>query len=300
MKRKGSLNRDVVEKDLDAGFIRFFRFFGREGVVCREYRGAGVQRISFLVLFIAISVAAPPAFAQVDPSTLGDLGVELGKFAIVIVLVESALAALFNWRVYRALFNYRALKTPIMLAVGIMIVWIFHYDVFARAMVEVGAIAVPQGTDPNRAGNLLTGLISAMIIAGGSSGINTLFQTLGLRPALPDTPPRPQLAATEAWISVLVNGATPGNRFHVAIQPLTTQAATELAGSVELKPFGQRVREAFRSESTRFPNYGGWSLTAGQNYKIQVVDTRVQGAIPKLVYEGSFAPRAIIDFQVSV
>jgi hypothetical protein len=188
-----------------------------------------------------------------------------------------------------------------MFAVGLLIVKMFNYDLFARTMVEVGALQLPQNvTDPDGAGNWLTQLISAMIIAGGSSGINTLFQTLGLRSVLPDEPARPQLNATEAWISVLVNGAPPSDAFHIAIKPLAAASGPELAGSVEVKSFWQRLISAFRSYSNRFPNYGGWSLTAGQSYRIEIIDTRVTNAQPKLIFEGSFAPRAIIDFQVNV
>lgn len=254
-----------------------------------------------LVATGALAQEATSAVGQDETPELAALAIELGKLAIVVVLVESAMASLFNWRVYRAVFNQRALKTPVMLAVGLLIVKLFNYDIFARAMVEVGALQLSQNvTDPDQVGNWLTQLISAMIIAGGSSGINTLFQTLGLRSVLPDEPTRPQLNATEAWISVLVNGAPPGDAFHIAIMPLSTASGPELAGSVEVKNFWQRVSEAFRSYSNRFPNYGGWSLTAGQNYRIEVIDTRVANAQPKVIFEGSFAPRAIIDFQVSV
>lgn len=262
-------------------------------------RGAVLFFLAIAAIFVASSAWAQDS--QETTSELADLAIELGKLAIVVVLVESAMAALFNWRVYRAIFNQRALKTPIMLAVGLLIVWNFNYDVFARAMFEIGALQLPQGaTDPDSGGNWLTQLISAMIIAGGSSGINKLFQSLGLRSLLPDEPPRPQLNATEAWISVLVNGAPPGPAFHVAIQELTTASGPQLAGSVEVKGLWRRLGEAIRSHSNRFPNYGGWSLKAGQSYRIEVIDTRVSDAQPKLVFEGSFAPRAIIDFQVKV
>lgn len=260
-----------------------------------------MPKACLLVLALAVVLVATPALAQDGTQALAEMAVELGQLAIVVVLLESAMAALFNWRVYRAVFNHRALKTPIMLAVGLLIVSTFDYDVFARIMVEVGALQLPQGvTEADRAGGWLTKLISAMIIAGGSGGINTLFQTLGLRSTLPDMPPRPQLNATEAWISVLVNGGEPGDRFHVAIQPLAAPAGPQLAGSVEVKRFWERLREAWRSESNRFPSYGGWSLTAGQSYRIEVIDKRAEDAQPKLVYEGSFAPRSIIDFQVRV
>lgn len=249
-----------------------------------------------LALTMALALAALPAAAQDGAATsdaLGRVAVELGQFAIVVVVVESALSALFNWRVWRQVFNQRALKTPVMFAAGLLVVLGFGYDIFARILNDVGAGIEAQG-------NWGSVLISALIIAGGSSGINTLFRNLGLRQVLPDAPPKPALSQSEAWISVKVNGGVPGDAFHVAIAPSTLATGPELAGSVEVKSFGVRLREAFRSEPQRFPNYGGWSLDAGKPYRIEVIDTRAPAAKPKLVFEGSFAPRAIIDFQVKI
>ena len=245
---------------------------------------------SGLPLAISAICAASPAFAQVQGQELADLTVELGKFAVVVVVLESALSAVFTWRVYRAVFNHRALKMPIMFAVGLLVVIGFDYDVFAHVMKLAGTAG---------GSTWVTKVISALIVAGGSSGVNTLFQNLGLRSPLPEAPARPVLAQTEAWISVRVNGGAPSDIFQVAIKEVETNGP-QLAGSVEVKPFGVRLREAWQSDARRFPNYGGWSVKAGQGYLIQVVDSRVENAEPKTVYQGSFAPRAIIDFQVKV
>ena len=93
---------------------------------------------SGLPLAISAICAASPAFAQVQGQELADLSVELGKFAVVVVVLESALSAVFTWRVYRAVFNHRALKMPIMFAVGLLVVIGFDYDVFAHVMKIVG------------------------------------------------------------------------------------------------------------------------------------------------------------------
>ena len=232
--------------------------------------------------------------AQPDDTTLTQLSIILGKVAIVVVILESALSALFNWRVYREVVNHRAWKTPVMLAFAWVICRTFEYDVFAQALVAAGATAA------DARGNGLTLLVSAMILAGGSSGINTLLKNLGLRSALPDGVARPQLDLTEAWVSVLVNGAVTGTRYHVAIRDAATTTGPQLAGTVEVKGWVDRIKTAFRNESRRFPNYGGWSLKAAHGYRIEVVDTTLPTAVPKLVFEGSFAPRAIIDFNVTV
>jgi hypothetical protein len=249
-------------------------------------------------LFLLCLSASPAAAQDGTGASLVRIAVELGNLAIVVVFVESAMSALFNWRVYRAAFNHRALKTPIMVAVGLLIVLLFRYDVFARVLVEVGALPAPANGDPDTAGNGLTALISAMVIAGGTSGINTLFQTLGLRSNLPDAPPPPTLRQDEAWISITVEGGAPGDRFLVAIEEGAGDGLPVVAGAVEVRRFWQRVRDAWRTEANRFPSYGGRTLKAQTPYRITVLDTRTAEAPPKLVFEGSFAPRAIVDFDV--
>jgi hypothetical protein len=225
---------------------------------------------------------------------INQLAAILGKVAIVVVILESALSALFNWRVYREVVNHRAWKTPLMFATGLVIVWQFGFDVFAQMLPKAGAVNAPAD------GNWLTMIVSALILAGGSSGVNTLFQNLGLRNPLPEAPKRPDLDEGEAWVSVLVNGAVPGIRYHVAFEEDAAITGPHLAGSVETRGWWARLTAAFGNQANRFPNYGGWSVKARQGYRITVVDTTVTGAVPKTVFAGCFAPRAIIDFGVSV
>ena len=250
---------------------------------------------TLLALFWATAALAQDGTATAaDDDTLNRLAIILGKVAIIVVILESALSALFNWRVYREVVNHRAWKTPVMLLFGLAICWTFQYDIFAQALVAAGATAAEA------TGNWLTLLVSAMILAGGSSGINTLLKNLGLRNALPDGVEPPKLDMAEAWVSVLVNGARPGIRYQVAIRNLDNATGPQLAGTVEVSRVRDRFKAAFRNESRRFPSYGGWSVVAGKGYRIEVVDTTVKDAVPKLVFEGSFAPRAIIDFNISV
>lgn len=46
-------------------------------------------------------------------------------------------------------------------------------------------------------------LLTAMIIAGGSAGVNRLFQSLGFRPpSSQEQPKKPELKTSEVWIAV--------------------------------------------------------------------------------------------------
>lgn len=257
-------------------------------------RVIGTGWIVFALCWATAALAQEGTGAAAGAGELNQLAIILGKVAIIVVILESALSALFNWRVYREVVNHRAWKTPVMLLFGLAICWTFQYDIFAQALVAAGATAAVA------TGNWLTLLVSAMILAGGSSGINTLLKNLGLRNALPDGAEPPKLDMAEAWVSVLVNGAKPGIRYQVAIRDVDGATGPQLAGTIEVSRVRDRFVAAFRSESHRFPNYGGWSVVAGKGYRIEVIDTTVKDAVPKLVFEGSFAPRAIIDFNVSV
>jgi hypothetical protein len=117
---------------------------------------------------------------------------------------------------------------------------------------------------------------------------------------LPDDPTRPQLAMTEAWISVLVNTAKAENRYHVSIKKRDTKDGPLLAGTVEVRKWWNRFKAALRSNPKRFPNYGGWTVVAGQEYEIKVTKPGEPDFRDKAVFKGSFAPRAIIDFNLSV
>jgi hypothetical protein len=46
-------------------------------------------------------------------------------------------------------------------------------------------------------------ILTAMIIAGGSAGVNRIFQSFGFRPtSAQEAPPPPHLADDQAWVSV--------------------------------------------------------------------------------------------------
>ncbi len=59
----------------------------------------------------------------------------------VVLVLEPALAALFQWRVYRMAFNARALKTPIMFVVGLLIVMVAQYNPMDQILSAVAGAA---------------------------------------------------------------------------------------------------------------------------------------------------------------
>ena len=257
---------------------------------------------------LAFAATAGPAFAEdAAVPNVGQLGTELAALAVIVLVVESALATIFQWRLYRMLFNNRAVKTLVMVAVGLTVVLGFHYDIFARLV----ALATSGSTAATWSGKVSTGL-SALIIAGGSAGVNTLLQRLGIRSPVQAEPERPVLNKDQAWISIRVTRNTAVGPVQIAVRELADDAKAPatpaLAGTLVERTFWETVREAFMADAMRFPSYGGRTVTSGKTYEILAVGTRlvpVNGVNQKEdfsvpVYTGSFASQAIVDFSVTV
>ena len=88
----------------------------------------------------ALLFMATPAFAQdaaTDVALIATIGALLGKLLLVLLLLESAMSALFNWRVYRIVLSGRAWKTPIMFGLGLLVVICFHYDFIDTAITGI-------------------------------------------------------------------------------------------------------------------------------------------------------------------
>ena len=258
-----------------------------------------------LILFSAVigGFGTVPAYAQnaVAVPNIGQLSIELVALAVVVLVIESALTTIFQWRVYRMLFNNRSMKTVVMVAVGLIVVLGFQYDIFAKII----ALAIP-GTSPETWSGKVSIALSALIIAGGSAGVNTIFQRIGIRSPLADEPQRPMLNDDQAWFSLRVRRSARLGPVKISIRELPEDPQTPLlAGTVEDRNFIDRLKEAFFANSMRFPAYGGRTVKVGKTYEIAASGTRIgpdnaPEDFSEIVYRGGFAPRAIVDFTITL
>ena len=97
----------------------------------------------------------------------------LSMIFILAVLVEVALSVLFRWRIFLRYFDSIGLKVPIAFAVSLAIVIANEIDL-------PGDVIEAFGTTPT-AGKEVGYFIGALIIAGGSSSVNAVFEKLGWR-----------------------------------------------------------------------------------------------------------------------
>lgn len=283
--------------------------------------GTGGKRgLSGMIRPLAVAVImaglAAPAWAQGlkeqgFPQS-GKLLEELLALFVVVTLLESAMATIFQWRVYRVLFNARGFKTVIMVALGWLVVKAFDYDVFARILALSGQS--PNAVKDNGLTLQITGFsgfLSALIMAGGSAGINRLLRTFGFRSASSEAEAPPPLDATEAWISVTVRRQRLTGPANVLIEEATggpDPSTPACMGVIESRPALARVLDALFANQARVPGYGGRKVKANTVYTIWVTghaspqagSSEAGPEIRQKVYHGAFASRAVIDLVATV
>lgn len=237
------------------------------------------------------------------------LALELGRVLVFVIIIESAMAAVFNWRFYRVMFGGHAIRTPIMVVVGWLVVTQFDYDIVARLL----QLSI-HGTD-TVASTALSKILSALVIAGGSGGVFAIFARLGLRNPLAGSEPPPALDATQAWLAIHLIGENLPDSVQIALNDLGTTTRPSIAGTVSRRPFWpsvvDRLKDSFGLGNNRFPRSGGRTVKAGTDHQITLIwqaksagantghDTAAsEVALDAGVYR--FAPRAIVDLYLAL
>lgn len=257
-----------------------------------------------IVLFVsiaALSASSASAATQSDTSGVqfGDLLAQLTGLFVVATIMESALALIFQWRLYREFFDGRAVKTVVMVAVGFAVVTQFNYDIFDRIVRLAGG----DGGDP-----ALSKFLSALVLAGGSAAVFELFKALGLRAPVDPDQDKPKPPSDRAWVSVRIirKEAIGDIKVHIVEfdppVPAVGLLPTQLAGVIgHQRTVFARLKGVFFADPLRLPPYGGLSVRLDKDYLVyaEAIPASDQEVAPKPVsreiYRGRFAGRAVID-----
>ena len=222
---------------------------------------------------------------------------------VIAVLLESAFALLFNWRLFLEFFVGKAWRTPIMFGAALLIVRAFpQLDLISRLFaVYSGATAVR--------GDWLTAALTAMILAGGSVGVNRVLVALGFRSQVrPDVAERP--SEKQAWISVRVRATAPDAGYELKFETVDPPPASVVSTLGIIRPGAGRARlsELLFPVPGRIPRSGGIVVSTEKAYRVSVTDLGSQLvydlrgepiATPQAAPLMRFAPRAIVDFDVT-
>ncbi|MEM6484315.1 MAG: hypothetical protein AAF662_04945 [Pseudomonadota bacterium] len=120
-------------------------------------------------------------------SSLADV---LTPFLVLAILLEVALTPLFNWRLFAERFEGRGIKTPVAFGVAFCLTIALGIDIVADIMTALYSRS--DATGPAFTGNIVSKVVTAFVIAGGSDGVFRIFSRLGIR-----SPAERQLKADE-------------------------------------------------------------------------------------------------------
>ena len=146
-----------------------------------------VGLLSVLLLAVPVAYAEEGAVeATVDAEKAG---YTLLLILVLAILLETGLSTFFNWRIYLRYLDGFGAKTPIAVVAASVFLFAYDIDAVAKIMSAFGH----EPSKPSIPGTVLT----ALIVAGGSSAVFTLFTKLNLRNPLE----RKGVAETEQNIS---------------------------------------------------------------------------------------------------
>jgi hypothetical protein len=226
---------------------------------------------------------------------------------VLAVLVESALAVIFNWRLFLEMFNGRGVKTLVAIIVSWVVVYTFRLDqqVFEALLTAYGLnLPAPDAaTPPDRTIGII---LTTLILAGGSGGVNRILVALGYREPVSDKPRVPKLPKGKAWVAIRVTRQDAVGPIEVHIQdkgPKSGETPLDLAGVITPTGFWYRLWSVFFLDRSRYPPTAGRDVLPGHVYAITVEARKQNGEViecdlNKQPY--SFADGAIIDFHVTL
>ncbi|PVB61238.1 hypothetical protein [Labrenzia sp. 011] len=180
---------------------------------------------------------------------------------ILAVLVESGLQLIFRWRPYMRVFNTSSSNALIAFAFALTLVVMFHLDVVTNLFnIYTRPVAPEENTIP---GYILT----AMIIAGGSAGVNRILRALGFRPIEPPAEIAGPTREDQAWISVMLTRKN-------ATGPVDVMFGKEgelaVIGTIAGQGRMNALSSLFLRNRSRFPSSGGYAVPVGGPYMVRI------------------------------
>jgi hypothetical protein len=140
----------------------------------------------FLLCFGVILIQVTPVWAATGDASneeidkLAEVGNALLKYLVLAIIIESAMSTLFQWRWFQKASYRKGLKTPITVFVAFVVLSTYPtLDVLTDVLKVFGdkSLDVQDGG----AKEWITRLLTALLLAGGSSSFVSLYQKLGLR-----------------------------------------------------------------------------------------------------------------------
>jgi hypothetical protein len=255
-------------------------------------------RLALLGLMLLLPAVALAQTGEIDLGSETIYNESLKALTILLVLavlVENALAVLFNWRVFLSYFSLRGMRTIIMVAVSYLLVTLLGIDVIDALLKAY------QENRPDAGPRFLTQALTALIVAGGSTGVHNVMFALGYRDSRREEEVDPKPPADKAWVAVRVRRVRAAGPVHVEITQDAAADIPAIAGTcLSARP---GLLSLLMRNVNRFPSNGGHEVRPDTVYKIAVAGFDSAGnELRKEVSNGpvKFAAGAIVDFDTSL
>ena len=237
----------------------------------------------------------PPPNPELDRDVYAQVFRLLFTILAVAVVLESGLAIIFNWRPFIRRFDGRGVRTVI----AVFVAWLVASGLQLDLIDRLYAALDPGNRTDSRLGPVGEA-ITALVLAGGSAGVNNILQSLGFRRVgrAEEIAPRPK--PTEAWLAVQLHREQAVGPVRVELQQ-GGSGNWLLIGTIKgTRPPPAAFAWALRDES-RFPTTGGYAVP-----QIVAVEIRLSGkdsagsAIEKSSGPLTLAGGAIIDLDIKL
>ena len=234
------------------------------------------------------------ASQTIDPKVYGEMFRILFAVFTIAVVLESALAVIFNWRLFLVYFDSRGAKTVISVVAGIVVAASLGLDVIDRlykAMFSTGSAGLGVF------GYAVTGLV----LAGGSAGVNNILKALGFRSVRSEDEKEPKPRKTEAWLAVRLKRALSEKR---PVQVFLTRdnEGERLIGTITGTK-SPSFLPLLRTNPLRFPPVAGFPVPADSLVTVELRDPSLpteQSGTEAIWGPYRVSGGAIIDFELTL
>lgn len=211
----------------------------------------------------AVEITVKPIPAAGSETLYGDVAKSLVLLFALAVMLESGLAGLFRWRPFVELLNPRAVRPLVSFALALAFVHSFDLDI-VTALVNAGRSGALAPFPISPSGQLLT----ALVLAGGSAGVNAMLVALGLRQVGTPESAQPKPPKNRAWIAVRAQrrqGTTGDIDVFIGAMAKLTDGKQEppYAGTIKGKS-ANGFWAYFTRDRGKYPGYGGYEVPLDQ------------------------------------
>lgn len=210
---------------------------------------------------------------------------------VLAVILESGLALVFNWKPFTDNLSPRAVRPLIAFIVAMLLVNLLGLDVVATLTNALNSSQLPVSTE----GQVLT----AMVIAGGSSGVNTMLVALGFRAVNTPANSIPKPPPEKAWLAIRApQGRAVGDLFVFVGPP----GSLSLLGIIKGRSKAGSILSWFLSDRGRLPIYGGLVVPTDKSVVVEVRGVDKDGVpLPPVTYGPlQFAKGALVDIDITL